>query len=331
MLHSIKTFWVLITIFFVLTITKISLDYFTRNDNDKSDVDYISPQEAEKIFLASLKNFDIPDSLIFSETQKKIKNYKVTSYSNLPIEVILLELERNFSGKNVSISTTDLMQEKGSICKIFLDNELIIKVEFNKREKFERNNGVICLLVKVNNPEDVTNKILESPEKFVFLIVPSKSLYNTIREIKNRNRTYYLYINDEIKDLIYKLGKNYPKLLLKNTLYYTLRDFNNSSKVVINNTENWIDSVGYNLIVRELKRNKIKFIESKHLIDLTDTGDSAFENFNNEVISINPPVSKFFIVNSEQFAEISKVFPSLRKSGYKIVGPETADSSITSK
>lgn len=314
-----KLFKVLSGVLLSLIIIKISLDFYARNVENITLKENISKEEISKIFLSSLNSFDISEKMITKLSDLNVEHFKVNVYSDVPIELILLEFERNFTDKNVTITSKDSIQNKRTICKIFSDNKPILKCDLIVVDTLIRNKGNISFIIKTNEPDEIDKEIIESPEPISFLIVPAKSLQKTLRILKENNKKYYFLINDEIKDLIYKFGKNYSKLQTKNTLYNILEDFDHSNKIFIQNDEQWLEKSTLQLITNELKRNKISIFYTNDFVDLTEETKYPIEKINLELMKINPSETKIFTIKAKQYLELSKLFPSLRKTGYKII------------
>ncbi len=318
MLFSPKLFWKLISAFIILLLIKFSVDYFFPDKRKQYQKDAIEIDEIQNIFLTSLKNYDISDNLIEKVSNDKTLNFKVRVYSDVPVELILLELERNFSDKNVTLIAKDSIQSNKSNLKLYSNGEILLIAELSIDKSITRNKGKLSFLVKVNDLDKLGKEIIESPEPISFLIVPNKSFQKNLRLFKDNNKRYYILINDEIKDLIYKFGKNYSKLQTKNTIYNILRDYEHSNKVFIDSKYGWLDENTVQTISYELKRNKILLIQTSSVIDLSDLGDEISSRIIEELIVIQSNEKRNYIITPKQYRNISEIFPSLRKTGYKI-------------
>lgn len=328
MFRSVKFLITLLLFFIVIISTNAYLDNYLKEQNIITEKSDISDKELENIFLNSLKNFDITEQMIAKLSNGNIMKYKVDVFNDIPLDMILLELERNFADKNVNISTKDSIIGKRSVCRIFSNKELKLISEFSIKEKTLRNKGNLVFFIKINKPNEIKNEILDSPEPVTFLIVPNKDFHRMIRTIKEKNKRYYIYLNEEIKDLVYKFGKGYSKLQTKNTLYNILRDFEHSNRIILNTSEDWLNENEINIIKYELKRNNIKVIDDKIMIDLTDSDDKTYDRIKEDISLMNKDDIKTYMINSQQYIELSKHLPSIRKSGYKILNISSNNDSL---
>lgn len=319
MFYSLKLFWKLVIALIILLVIKFSADYFSPDKSKTYQKDDIEDDEIQNIFLSSLNNYDISDKLIENLSNNKNLNFKVRVYSDFPIELILLELERNFSDKNVTLVAKDSIQNKKSNLKVYSNGEIKLIAEFSIDKSISRNKGKLSFLVKVNDLDKLGKEVIESPEQISFLIVPNKSFQKNLRLFKDNNKRYYILINDEIKDLIYKFGKNYSKLQTKNTIYNILRDYEHSNGIFIDSKDGWLDENSIRTISYELKRNKISLIQTSSLVDLSDMDDDISSRIIEEISEMQSNEKRNYIITPKQYRNISEIFPSLRKTGYKIV------------
>jgi hypothetical protein len=318
MLYSIKVFKILITIAFLLLLFNLGLKYFIPDYKTHTDSD-ISIDEVRRIFLASLNNFDITDGMIKEDLTEELIKYKIDIYSDVPIELILLELERNLYGNDIKILCKDSILNKISVSKIYLNNEQIINATFIKNnEGLTRNKGNISILIKLNSSDDVNQLLLDSTEPISFLIIPDKSFHKIIREFKNHNKQYFIFLNDEINELVYKFGVNYTKLQIKNSINNIIRDFEHSMKIFIDIKGMLKNLDIFNVITYELKRNKISLVNVETFKDLSNEDDYKNE-FLKEVYALRNNDLRNFIITPKQYPIISELLPQIRKSGYKVI------------
>lgn len=320
MFYFLKLFWKLVIALIILLVIKFSADYFSPDKSKTYQKDDIEVDEIQNIFLSSLNNYDISDKLIENLSNNKNLNFKVRVYSDVPIELILLELERNFSDKNVTLVAKDSIQNNKSNLKVYSNGEIKLIAEFSIDKSISRNKGKLSFLVKVNDLDKLGKEVIESPEPISFLIVPNKSFQKNLRLFKDNNKRYYILINNEIKDLIYKFGKNYSKLQTKNSLYNILRDYDHSDRVFINSKDGWLAENTIQTISYELKRNKISLIQTNSMIDLSDMDDDISSRIIEEISEMKSNEKRNYIITPKQYRIISEIFPSLRKTGYKIEG-----------
>ena len=319
MLFSFRLLKILVGFIIALLIIRISTDYFfsvQNNSHKKTDID---TNEIKNLFISSLSNYDISDDMIKSESNDDYYFYNVKVYSDVPIELLLLELERNFVDKNVQIKTKDSVNNQVSYCSIYSNEEIKLSARLSVDKSKTRNKGKLSFLIKVNDSDDLVKEIVETPEPISFLIIPDKSFQKKLRIIKESDKKYFVLINSEIKDLIYKFGRNYSKLQTKNAVYNILRDFEQLNKIFIHSGDNWLDSNTIRTITYELKRNKIFFYDLELLNDLTDLDEDISKKVFSELSDLSSNDKRDYVITPKQYLIISKLFPSMRKTGYQIV------------
>lgn len=319
MFYSINLSWKLLSAVLLLLLIKFSFDYFFPDQNQASRKEDIGLDEIQNIFLSSLNNYDISEKLIKKVTNNKNINFKVRVYSDVPIELILLELERNYSDRNVTLITKDYINNNKSNFNVYSNGEIKLSAELLVDTTIKRNKGRLSFLIKIINVDEISKEILETSEPISFLIIPNKSFQKNLRLFKDNNKRYFILISDEIKDLIYKFGKNYSKLQTKNTIYNILRDYQHSNKIFIDSKDEWLDESTIQTITYELKRNKISLIQTSSMTDLSDMDDDISTKIIEQIREMQSNEIRKYIITPKQYRNISELFPSLRKTGYKIV------------
>lgn len=321
MFKSPRFFYTLTFLIIVVSVIRIALDkYFLVNVN-KSKTEPISKIEAERIFLKSLHEFQIDSSMFNYTTQNGDKSFNVKVFQDLPIDLVLLNLQKKFFGKEVLISSTELSRNKRSITKIISNNKILLKSEFIIDTSLTRIKNKLGFLIKVSKANEISKELLESTEQIAFLFNPSKVYYKPTKDIHNSNKKYCLLINEDIDDLIYKLDKSYSKILIKNTINNIVRDFDYFNTIIVDNSQEWLTQDKLNLIKNEFRRNKVNFVVQNTLVDLSELDDDIYNDLLNNIMKMKKNEDKIFIINRDQYLNIYRNFPYLRKMGYKIVNP----------
>jgi len=319
MLNSLKLFKILISILVIILALKFFIDYFFPNPKELIQKEEIDSVEIESILLSSLNNFDISDKMIQRESHNEIINYKVKVYSDLPIELILLELERNFYYKNVEIKTKEVISNQKSVCNIYSNEQLKLEVEFLIDKSITRNKSLITFLIKINSANQLSNEIIESSEPISFLIIPDRSLQQNVISLKKSNKKYFILISNEIKDLVYKLNNNNSEKQIINTILRILKDFDHSSGIYIYSDGNWLNQRTIEIISRQIKKEKKTLFYTKEFIDLSESDDDISSQILEDLSRKSNQQKNIYILNAEQYLNLYKLFPSFRKSGYRIV------------
>lgn len=311
-------FKILSIILTLLLSLNLSLEFILPDSNQdiKSE---INNDELKDIFLSSIKNHGLSDELVQEVSDNKSLFYKVKVYSDLPFDLLLLELERNFSDKNVTIVTKDSIQNNQSVCNIYVNGELRLKAIFIIDKNISRTKGKISFLVKLKNSSDIIEKVFDAPEPISFLIIPDKSFQRNFRIFNQNNKKHYILISNESKDLIYKFNKSYSKTFIKNILYNIIRDLNVSNIIFFDSNNDWSDQNLYNLIEYELKRNKISLFQTKYFSDLTELDEDLSSYLLDDIFKMSLDEKKVYIITPAQYLKVSNIFPSIRKNGFKVV------------
>lgn len=323
-----KIIRILFALAIVLLIFNILIEkiYNTTNTNKQKK---ISSEEINNLFITSIKNFSINDSLIHKtkKTSKKIKakyNYQIIVPSDLPIPVLLQDIYNIFSDYPVKIVSNEIEINNKSVLKIFSDKEEIY-CEFSVDKNIVRNKGSIAFIIY--NPESLSNEniseLLNSPEILTFAIRPSYDNEELIRKIKSYSlKDVMLLLDDNITEPDFELNSSFTKNKLRYNLSLIFKIFPSINSFLIDTESDLYNSQNYSFIKNELIKRKI---------NLYNTNEFNFLNTNNKnnffTSSINLPKEKVkvYFLNGELFLSLNDKIIQLRNAGIKIVRLSTID------
>lgn len=278
----------------------------------------------DSLFLYSLHSFGINNDWIKEGRSKKnVKSYLVDVPVDLSIPVILTELNLNFNNKGVKIVSEEENTSGKTQTDIYAENEIRLKSEFRYNETIHRMAGTISFILsgyKLTDSKD--SLLLDIPEPFSPLMLPSMKNFDITRFITEKKKTFSILLNDDITEIKYKLRDNYSQDRIKSTLYTIIQDFSDASFFVIDDNSDLFHSDVFKLIKEELDKRNIKLLKLDRLINLEYENELQIKNdFDYLIENMGDGGSRIIVVNYEGFEKLIPEVNRFRKIGYKVVHP----------
>jgi hypothetical protein len=163
--------------------------------------------------------------------------------------------------------------------------------------------------------------LVNLPEKFALLLVPSKAS-SLIKEaaLKN-NKQYFILFNDDIDEIKYKLDEDYKDDRLIGSVKNIISDFTETKAYCIDMNSDIVQSPIYNLLQREFKKRKLPLIKMDQFINLSDTEENMLaERIKTLIKNSGKPL--VFKIEAEQFVTIIGSLELEILRGNKLVYPD---------
>jgi len=258
-----------------------------------------------------------------TKNSKVISEYKVKVPSDLSIPVILAEINKNFWGNDLIINSVEKDFSGRTILNISKTNIIQLKSEFKYDKGIHRSAGTAAFTIEdfeLSNDED--SLLLQIPEPFSLLLIPSNENSKIEKFIIKKDKTYLLLLNDDISEVKYKLNEGYTRRRLRNSLLAIINTFPDASFFVIDDKSDLFLSTAYSYLQTELTKRKIKLVKLSSLqrLEYEDVNqlNNTFENF---LKSAGVEESITFIITAEGFKTLLPEIERFRKIGYKFVHP----------
>ncbi|MCH7770418.1 MAG: hypothetical protein IIA49_05290 [Bacteroidetes bacterium] len=308
---------------FLLTVNLL-INVINQSPEPEPNETNLSSQEIDSIFLYSLYSFGLLDEWIKETKNSKVKSaYKVKVPADLSIPVILAEINKNFWGKDVTISSVEKDFSGKTILNISKANIIQLKSEFKYDKGIQRSAGTAAFVIEdfeLSNDED--SMLLKIPNPFSPLLIPSNENSKIKEFIINSDKIYLLLLNDDISELKYKLKESFTRKRLKSSLLSIINAFSDASFFVIDDKSDLFLSTVYSYIQTELTKRKIKLLKLSSLqrLEYEDVNqiNNAFENFL-KAAGVEENIT--FIITAEGFKTLLPEIERFRKIGYKFVHP----------
>jgi hypothetical protein len=305
-----------------LLLTAIVIDSYISIDKPELKKKEITALEADSLFKQALKNYGVTEKFISVKKNKKNPNdsaYSVKVYKDVPISLILLEIENLFFPTTAEIQSQEEAIGGKTITKIILDNHASLTAEFVSDKNLTREKGRIGFVVYNLDYSLDNSALLNTPEQIIFLLTPSEVSKKFIGKILSAGKRYALLMNDEIQDLNYKIDESYQIKRNKKSFENLFKHFPSAAFIAIDDKSDLYNSEIRDFILKELDWRKAFYIKLSQF-DLFDSYSGSTERAFGEMINaMNKNESKIILINSKNFNELLHLIPAYRKIGYRFV------------
>jgi hypothetical protein len=323
--NQILTYLLVIAI--ILLFINVLTDKFIYPEKLKLDKQ-LSVSTVNKIFEIELKDFRI-DSLWIKK--KKIKNnridsltfiYKVRIPKDLPVILVLSEINKKFNYPSVKINSREKKLNKATLLSINNNNMKILQAELEVDTNIVRKSVSFGFIVKDIDKMSKSELLgfLNTPEEFCAILVPSVNSEFIKDKIVENQKEYLILLNDDLEDQKYKFDEKFSKQRLQNSLREILLNFKEAKLYLFDPNSDLCNSTLFGYIKKEFDKRKIKLIPINKFKSLAAKGDNAltavFKSKLNEKSE-----SKVYLVNIDDFNSLQNEIINQRLKGNKLVFP----------
>jgi hypothetical protein len=320
----------IITFLFCLAIIALAANVIVDkifNGNDSAAISGFDASSINKEFLNDLNKFGLKSDWIVkvnNKISKGIPYYQVELPKDLPIPIVLSEVYASFYSPDIKIKSLEKTIGGKTDLEIYLQNSLNLRAEFNYGNDIRRdagNLGIIIFDLEQLNVKDLT-AIIEFPQTFISVLVPSKSVVKLIPDLINNRKEYAILINDKINDLDYRLNNDFSPYRLKLIIRSIIGDFSDAIFFIIDDRSTLYSSSSGKIICDEFAKRNIKLIKESSLPEiLKASGNEQKTLLWNSVEKIHFGINKLISIRAEDFGTIKPEIFSLIKVGYKFISP----------
>jgi hypothetical protein len=280
------------------------------------------------IFLSSLKEFSIDNILIKIIKSPDRKNdslkycYSVTIPFDLPIPVILQELNKNFSRKSISIFANELSPNYFTSITILSEGQAKLYAELTVNKNLSRKEGEVGFIItgfENLNIEEQDN-LLYYPDTLTFLLIPSLKSKDVLTNIINNRKDYLAVLNDDISDINFKLKNNYSKDRLRISIHTIITTFVTNNFLFVDNTSSLYNSQNYQFIKSEFSKKKCRIIPLQKMKTLNGKNDEeVINNFKLLSGTINANNNLLLVTTVKNFYLLKDELKRLKKRGVSFI------------
>ncbi len=305
-----------------LLVITIIVEQYISSEKPELRKKQITFNEADSLFRQALKNFDINEQYLTIKRNKKNPAdsiYSVKVYSDVPVSLLLLELENLFSPTLAKILSQEESIGGKTITKINVDDNTLITSEFIPDKNISREKGRIGFVV-FNLDYSVDNTaIMNTPEQIIFMMIPSAESKKFSSAVLSAGKRYALLINDDVRDLNYRMNESYPTRRNKKSIENIFKNFPSAAFIAIDDNSDLFESATGEFIIRELDWRKAFYVKLSRFNLLESYSSNVTNAFEAMIRTMKKNESRIILIDSKNFTELLPLIPAYRKIGFKFV------------
>lgn len=276
-------------------------------------------------FLASLGNYHLDSTWIKRKNISDSDNdslkfsYAVNVPADLPVSLLLKEIQNQFDTNEVEILSTEFKSDKSTQLNISSGDRLKLAARFRYNPSIMRSTDTIGFLL--TGIEDLSNDDLSNllliPEHFAAVLIPSKHSQDLLKNLDDNQKEAAVLLNDDISELEFKLKTGYSEKRNKNSVLSIIGKFHDAAFFIIDKKSDIYNSNHSRMITNEFAKRNLTLAGTDKFIDMGSTSPEDV------IKSVNSTHSndRIFVVTADVFLEMPSYLATLRKSGYKYVNP----------
>ena len=277
----------------------------------------IPSAEIDSTFRSALFNLGIDEDWI--KKQKRNDNISVQIPKDLPIVLVLREMNNVFDTNEVKIKSVEKKIGGSSTLSFISGEEEKLKADLIYNDKIKRKTVRVGFIV--NRPKgnkETDSLLLEYPEQFTFMLIPSGSSAEFVEKIIKKGKEYIVYLNDEIEELRFKISDDYSSIRLKNSIREIVGTFPQAVFFMVDDKSTLHNSKIFSFLKEEFGKRKIRLIEESRFKKISSPEkENLSEIFNEALIQLKGGEDKVFIISAEDFLSLNPEIVRYRKLGYR--------------
>lgn len=315
-----KIFYVLFALNFILLLSNVIIGKVLKNPGSSEEVE-VSSSDINTRFSKALHNFNMGDEWIkLQKGSSDVYRYDVSVPKDLPIPLLIREITGLFDSTEASFESKELKVRGTTELRIKSNNKEKLFASFNYNDKIARRSAEIGFIVSAPDlNEEMRNTLLKIPEKFLLLIIPSKENAEYVKKLRSSGKEYAVFLNDDTKDLDYKLSPSYSKERLKISVKAMLGTFGDAVCYFYDPASSLFSSAAFEYERSELLKRNIRLIDYRtiHVIE----GSNYKETLKQLISGFKQDERNLIFISSEDYLNAIPEIALMWKKGYKFINP----------
>jgi len=322
-----RAVYILFAVAILLLAINLFLHKLLPKTNPEREASILSGLEINNRFLQAVNNFGLEEDWIVvrklsNKPDSLFSSYKIKLPSDLPIPVLISEVNTELSSDSVEIKSFEKKMGGKTKLEIYSGGLLKLTADIDYDKELVRKRGSVGFLIENISFDDQEDSLLfDVPESFAVLLIPSKENKKHSKFILNKSKEFALLLDDEIDDLEFKLSEGYPNSRILNSVKVIIGSFSNAIFFVFDEESELFQSKVFPVISAELEKRNIKLLlksefyqlENNEQKDINTSFDSLIKNLGEEKLFILSKVEDFRLL----LPEVARY----RKVGFKFINP----------
>lgn len=316
-----KLIVILFSISLLLLLSHLVLS-FVSPDTNLQKFSSLSDEEIDKKFKESLYSFAIKDEWIKAvKDNSAIPSYRITVPSDLPIAQIILELMKQYNGYGIRVTAEEKKIHGRTLTQVLSNHDIKLKADFRYVNDIQRtySQSAIFIYGRENKEAEYDSLMIATTRDISALLIPSKSNASYSTWLRNNGFDYAVLLNNEIKDLEFRLSKDYSEKRLKLIVQNIIVSFPNALFYAINKSSDIYTSPNYSVIKKEFDKRKIRFFTTDSLKFIDNTQQNTSERLNSIVKNVKEEDITRIAISFDTYQSLTDELKKLIRVGYKFV------------
>ncbi len=251
-------------------------------------------------------------------------SYLVKVPSDLPIPIVLNEINEQFDSNEVAIRNKELKINGKNKISIYSGSNLKLTADFEYDDQIKRKTvDVGFILTDFNSlSSDEDSVLLKSSEPFAVIIIPSKTSEKLIDILSDNRKEFAVLLNDDISDLDFKLRESFSKNKNELSMRSIIYTYKKAICFFEDEKSDIFKSTVKKIILDELTKRNIKLIPVNSVRKIKGSSDKILEsNFNSYMENLEGNKKRLVLISAEDYYKIQSLIIKYRKIGYKFINP----------
>lgn len=291
-------------------------------------VSELSIHQIEKVFFKVLDDYGIEKDWISTKKVKPTEEdsirvqYFVKLPADMPVPMIIKDINKVIE-KDITAFVSDEKKMFGTTeVRIYTNEILKLKATLIPDKENVRNRNDLSFIISdaLELSDANYKKFLSVYLPVAALVTPGHDVETKVDTLKNYQKEYAVYLNDEIKDSELKLNPGFQEHILRGSIGNIISDFKEAKLFVVDEKSKVFKSSMYGFVKGEFLRQGIVLRPRSEFINLEPTEDSLlipqFRSLCDDSTGVH---QKLFILNFENFQKIFGEIERLKKKGNKVI------------
>lgn len=258
-------------------------------------------------------------------------NYNVKVTADLPVTLILNELNRRFLEHGLTITSKELRKEKTTSVKILREKKVMLQADFITDPEAVRSAATIGFIIKdIDKLSDKEfSEFLTLPENYTILLSPSEKAEKASKAIVEQNKEYIVVLDDNIDEVRFKFADDYSDRRLNTSVRTILGVFGNSKLFLIDDASDLYKSRPYVVVKSAFEKRKLNLVALSSFTEIKSREDKDLQSMFRYYCESNTSIERVFAVTAKNFLELKDMVDLYRKKGCKFVFPSQLNFGLT--
>ncbi|MCU7495194.1 MAG: hypothetical protein HF314_04865 [Ignavibacteria bacterium] len=289
----------------------------------------LTAEDVNSIFEDAVCEFGIDKSWIqrkvlhTDQSGEATYNYTVKVPTDLPVTLILNELNSRLLEHGLSISAKELRKEKTTKLQILHVKNIMLQADLVTDPSVVRSTATIGFIIKdieKLNDRELT-EFLSLPEYFTLALSPSEKAEKAVKQILALNKEYIIILGDNIDEVRFKFDEDYSEKRLNTSVRTILGTFGGAKLYLIDDESDLYKSPLYVTVKTAFEKRKLSLNPLSNFTEIKSRADQDLESMFSYCCQSSASGQRVYTITAKNFLELKDLVDLYRKKGYRFVFP----------